>query len=543
MQVSLNIILDRLRHYRYEVHIDMPTDIAFRRISLLPRDLRGRQPDCLYVCRMSEALRAAGQMPGFYCLCLRDRFPDERETEEILSGFVVINENIELETLFSEIQDTFVQTNEWYQNMQDAIIRHMSIQDIITMSESVIGNFISVSDSALTLVAYTKNTSTDDPTSLFLIENGYHSDEAIRKFKVNKRFEHWMSSDGIIISTDGKISKYVCISKVFAFNDTYFMHVVMTCNHREMTAGLIDLFSHMVTVLSHYIKRNWEEKKDYDHVYSSLVVDLLHGSISDREVANDRASYVGIRPGDKYIVMLLTGGGSGNAVFPGLTAHEISRALPQIRTVYYNCRLMLFLHHAELVRYLEEQDIFRKLNDYFRENDIYCGLSDIFDNLLSLPEAYRQAELALNETDSNYQNGNIFWESVPQWSNIAPFNSYFASCLLDKSAGIEKIWRTSQYGRMLLELYNSDIEKSINNLEVLYTYLVNERRATETAVALHMHRNNVIYRISRIEELLKVSLDDRLTRLNLLMSFLMLKHSGFIQGRSGAEHGRAQSGE
>jgi DNA-binding PucR family transcriptional regulator len=79
---------------------------------------------------------------------------------------------------------------------------------------------------------------------------------------------------------------------------------------------------------------------------------------------------------------------------------------------------------------------------------------------------------------------------------------------------------------MLLELYESDLEKNTNNLEVLYTFLMNERRATETAAYLHMHRNNVVYRISRIEEMLNVNLNDILTRFNLVMSFMMLKSSG-----------------
>lgn len=534
MYISLNIILDSIEHYRYESHIELPSDLTFRRISLLPKEITSAKVDCLYVCRLSDAMRAAKQISNFYCLCLRDRMHDERETKELLSGMIIINENMEQEQLFSEVQDTFIKINDWYEHMQDAIIRQKSMQEIVSMSEEIIGNFISVSDSALSLLAYTKNIPTDDPTSLFLVENGYHSEESIKKFKKYKRLETWMNAEGLIISTDGNISEYTIVSKVFAFNETYFTHVVMTCNHRKMTQGLIDLFECMLCILNHYIKRNWEEKKDYDHVYSSLVVDLIQGNITDRDIVNDRARFVGIRPGDEFTVMLLTGGGRGNSIFPGLMAQDLSRKFPPIRSVFYNCRLMLFLHHSDIEKYMLEQDIENKLNDYFQENNVYCGVSEIYNDLLDIPEAYQQAELALRESDSNYQNGFIIWEDAPRWSNIASFSTYFASCLVDKSAKIEKVWRSSKYGKMLLELYKSDMEKNTNNLEVLNTYLINERRATETATALHMHRNNVVYRISRIEEILKVKLDDRMTRQNLAMSFLMLKHSGVIQEHKGA---------
>jgi sugar diacid utilization regulator len=526
MYISLNIILDSISHYRHEVHVELPTDKAFRRMSLLPREISKIRSECLYVCRLSEAMRAVTQTSGFNCMCLRDRIQDERETQELLSGMIIINENLELEQLFSEVQETFILMNDWYEDMQDAIIKHKSMQDIISMSEPVIGNFISVSDSSLSLLAYTKNISTDDPTSLFLIENGYHSEETIKKFKKYKRFELWMNSDGLIISDDGQITKYVTINKVFKFNDTYFTHVVMTCNHRLLTPGLIDLFNQLTYVLTYYIKRNWEEKKDYDHVYSALVVDLLQGSACEKDAVNERARFIGIRPDDQFIVMLLTSGNTGLSVFPGLMAQDISRRFSRIRPVYYNCRLMLFLHHADIAHFMAEEDMESRLNSYFQENDVFCGISDVFDDLLELPEACSQAELALNESGLYVQNRTDIWEASPKWSNIAHFNTYFASCLLDKSEKNEKLWRSSRYGKMLLELYESDLEKNTNNLEVLYTFLMNERRATETAAYLHMHRNNVVYRISRIEEMLNVNLNDILTRFNLVMSFMMLKSSG-----------------
>ncbi len=531
VHISLNIILDSISHYKYELHIDLPSDITFRRIALLPREMNASKPDCLYVCRLSEAMRLKKEVTDFYCMCLRDRIRDERETNELLSGLIVINQNMELEQLFSELQDTFVCINDWYEDMQSAIITQRSMQDIISMSEPIIGNFISVSDSALSLLAYTKNISTDDPTSLFLIENGYHSEQIIKKFKKYNKFNIWMNSNGPVISTDRKISKYIVINQVFKFNEIYFTHVVMMCNHREMTAGLLDLFNHLICVLSYYIRRNWEEKKDFDHVYNSLVVDLMQRKINDRDVIVERAKIVGVNPDEEYVVLLLSGGDKSNSIFPGLMAQDMFRMLTNIRLVYYNCRLLLFLHHASVADFIEEQDILGRLDSYFAENNVFCGVSDIFRDLLELPEAYRQAELSLNECYSSGQRGVIFARDKQKWCNIALFDTYYASCLLNKSEQIEMLWQKSKYGKILLELYDIDIEKNTNNLEVLHTYLMNERRATETANCLHMHRNNVIYRISRIEEMLQISLDDKTTRLNLMMSFQMMKYCSAAQQR------------
>lgn len=54
------------------------------------------------------------------------------------------------------------------------------------------------------------------------------------------------------------------------------------------------------------------------------------------------------------------------------------------------------------------------------------------------------------------------------------------------------------------------------DLKLLYCYLFNERKATPTATQLHMHRNNVLYRIRSIEKRYGLDLDQFEARQRLL---------------------------
>lgn len=538
----MNIILDTLSHYRYESSVELPSDITFNRISILLRDIKNAQHNCLYVCRLSDALQVIDEKPGLFYLCLRDRIHDEREAKEYLSNMIIINENLELDYLFSEIQSTFVLVNDWYQNMQDAVIRQKSMQDIMTMSESVIGNFITVTDTAFSLLAYTKGLQTDDPLQSTLVQNGYHTEEAIKAFKKLKKPDVRLNTDGLVINTDRNIYKYDSISKIFVFNQTYFTHVVMICDHRKLTAGLIDLYNHLINMLSFYINRNWEKVKNFDHMYSSLVMDLMQGKLGDQKAVLERAKFIGIQPHDQYIVMLLSGDDGGDSVFPGLMATEITKISSHFRPIYINYQLMLLLHHPDIQAFIAEQDMNNSLNGTFQKHNIYCGVSEVFDNLLDLSQAYRQAELALHKSSAAHI-GLINWAVSPDWSNIASFDTYYISCLLDRSEDTQKLWKTSKYGKMLLELYRSDIEKNTNNFEILYVYLINERGTAKTANCLHMHRNNVVYRISRIESMLNISLDNEQTRMNLIVTFQMIKYLGFMDNELIAESRHAANSD
>ena len=73
-----------------------------------------------------------------------------------------------------------------------------------------------------------------------------------------------------------------------------------------------------------------------------------------------------------------------------------------------------------------------------------------------------------------------------------------------------------------LERYD---KKYGNNLkDVLYLYLTNDRNSAKTAKDLFIHRNTMLYKINKIEEIIGQSLDDHLLRERLLFSFHVLEY-------------------
>ena len=98
--------------------------------------------------------------------------------------------------------------------------------------------------------------------------------------------------------------------------------------------------------------------------------------------------------------------------------------------------------------------------------------------------------------------------------------------LLGENPRSMDIWRGSAYEQAMRTLMDYDRQHNTNNLQLLYTYLRCERKATETGQLMHMHRNNVVYRIGRIEEMLGLSLEDPEVRLCLTVSYLLLYLNG-----------------
>ena len=75
----------------------------------------------------------------------------------------------------------------------------------------------------------------------------------------------------------------------------------------------------------------------------------------------------------------------------------------------------------------------------------------------------------------------------------------------------------------VLSLWQSHMEQDLTLIHNLKCYLINGRNIAETARTLHLHRNTLIYRLRKIEDLLHISLDylDENMLLYLLISCLI----------------------
>ena len=521
MRISLHLILEQLDKYNLESHIDPGGTPGFDRLCLLPEKSDEVDPERLYVGDLSQALALRGQGAAFYCVCVRDRVHDRAETEEILSGLIVVNENISQRRVYSQLQDLFYTVSEWVNRMNRFAYEQRPLQDILELSEPVIGNFISVSDSALSLMCYTSHIQIDDPLSVKLLANGFHPVETITAFRENGLFELWDKAVGLIINTDHTLSPYDLCSKVFKLHNTYYIHIVMTCNNRPLTPGLVDLFQMLVDILDIYVERDWRQHNYTRHDYDSLLIDLIEGRAGDVSVVTEHARHVNLPMEGPYQLCLIEFGTLDKLPIGRLSV-ELTELLPDARVTTYQNRILLLLHASEA----GEEDFLpaEKLEDWLETYEATCAASCVFGTLPEIRLAYEQNLLVFKY--SRYLPHSPFEDGGRQ-KRILACDDCFLLLLLGESPGSRAMWRTTRYYRMLKRVNAHDVKHGTNNVQLLYTYLFCDCRASEAGALLHMHRNNVLYRVGRIEEMLGAKLSDPNLKRGLLHAYLLLQLYGF----------------
>lgn len=526
MLVSLNIILDVLQSYHQEIHVPATNKLSFSRCLPLPDETEALDNDCIYIGGLSKALHLRRSNSGICCICLRDRVKDEAETEAALDGFIIINENISPTTLLLQVQNRFFAILDWIQQVHETMIHDGSMQDIVDLSAAIIGNYIAVSDSSLMLMAYSRNIPCDDPVCMALVKYGYHPEESIQKFKEYDLFKKWETAEGIYIDDTLNTAKYVALNKIFRFRNVYFAHVVLTCNQKPLTPGMIDLFQLFLDALAVYIERAWEAKSLCNHIYDTFLTDLIEGNISNKKIIEERAQYVGMQLTGQYCLFQITSNDSANMSI-GKMLLEFSDLFPRFKFIRYQQRIVainIFYPNEDLNKQLES--IYQRMELFLGKYDALCGISLPFGSLAEVPYSFRQSSLALKYLGRmNSNDGYIAQGEAP--SRINHYSQSYLFCLLGEHEGNAELWYHSEYHQMIKNLYDHDMRHKSNTMALLKLYLSNERSATTTGAALNMHRNNVLYHVGRIEEKLGVNLNDPTVRLMLQLSFVLLELYGF----------------
>ena len=170
-------------------------------MALYPRDADAPETDTLYLSRGSDL-----PQNGHGCfLC-----PDCTLSEMLLSRhqIAMVSDCRDFEELCSLALEAYGRLAEWLLSLQRSVLDGAGVQDLLDLSETVLKNCVTVLDSSLKLLAFSKTSPPEDEANRFLLEHGYHSAETLEKFRKYGRFQEPADLNSVVISDDRVISDY-----------------------------------------------------------------------------------------------------------------------------------------------------------------------------------------------------------------------------------------------------------------------------------------------------------------------------------------------
>lgn len=153
-----------------------------------------------------------------------------------------------------------------------------------------------------------------------------------------------------------------------------------------------------------------------------------------------------------------------------------------------------------------------RLSPLCQDYSLYAGISAPFPGIRELHLAYYQAGFALEQA---------FRIQSSRW--IIPFPECALAHLLQETKSPLLPIHMVSPGLTILKKH--DTEKGTQYFETLREYLLQERDIPRTSQTLIIHRTTLLYRLKKIQELIRINLDDPWERLYLVFSLWILEQN------------------
>lgn len=483
-------------------------------IHLLPKHPDTLTPDYLYIsdCYNEKYLTEIPSSISVICL-----LPDS----DITSSFpnvIILHSDLQLAEAFNCLQKCYNDFVEWGRQLDFAVFRNASFQEIISLSESMLPAPVLVYDPALKLLAYSRNyTSLKDPLFQNAVKNGFLDINAVKYFEQSKTFER-MNLSGSAESEADSVRGHADFIQTINIQNELAVYCIMLY--------LDDLSRSYVHQLFHILCQSFRKLLENQHstflrdrsVTDYFLMDLLDNPDTSREQIKERIFYNDLDYEGNFCVLSICSDVRKKSAEKYFIQH--------LRNNMINCRIFSY-KESIVILYLLPKSAVSSYKNYLTEhlhpvfhdfsgNHIQIYVSRPFLTIGDFSAAYIQAENVRKILSSGEPKAE---------ASVFFFEDFWIQDLLFQNPVKNK---TLFYCEpCLLELREAHTEKSRKRLRILYEYLNHDRNYTAVAEKLGMHRNNVIYHIRSLEEEFHMDLNCPETRLKMLLSFKILSAGNF----------------
>lgn len=521
MLLSIHMVLDELADYKPMALFSDLDNRYFYGLRLYEPDMTVLSSELLYLCDW-QALDSCGIPDDDVCvLCVSSDGNNVDIPDALNNKHIVLIPNCTSRVeIFNRVISLFNTLRDWHMNMHLALIQFNDINKIFELSESIIGNPIVLVDLSFKLMACTRNIETDDKVYNDLVSRGFHSSETVERFTESQTVTRLKNSKHVVINFPHDITPYQTVTKTFEIDGIPCAYMRMICSGREPTRSMLELFDLLSESVEFYLRNHFSKDDVNRYMYEYVLIDLIESENIDAAAMEERIKYIGLEYESDYRLMYLAFEQVENTSLTYVLDQLIALFPSSHPFIYGNCIIMLMNFRSKF-NSLEEirQSQFKRMEEFLTQHRAYAGLSNSFSTLHMVRNAYTQALNAIG-IGRGLQLKKQTYKPRPENTRIFEYDDYYVYHMF--SACAKEVSLESLCNNSLLSIADNDRKNGTNMAFILYTYLQNERKPTDTAKVLHMHRNNVIYHIGRIEKAYGLDLDDPYARLRLLLSYKAL---------------------
>jgi hypothetical protein len=256
------------------------------------------------------------------------------------------------------------------------------------------------------------------------------------------------------------------------------------------TDGQLDIIFHITNILKLYFRINNEYMRIVENK-QKIIDSLIEGTNITEDIVSNYLNKAGWKTSDEFYFLSFECPVSFISTIELSTYNKIiARFFSKALISAYQNRLIAVIRRVDYP--IDRGKDLKALEKALREKEIWCGISTLFNNFMRLRYYYLQSVFAADYCKAKAKTPIVFYEDC--------FVQHFLQSL-GKPEDLPVYCHPK-----ILSLWNSEKESQRELVHSLYQFLLNGRNIALAADSLHVHRNTLIYRLTRVSEVLDVDL-------------------------------------
>ena len=240
----------------------------------------------------------------------------------------------------------------------------------------------------------------------------------------------------------------------------------------------------------------------------TLLVALLHGKDLDRETIYSQFLINNTDATGHYLLINVEFQSPGK---PDDFLRSFSILFSQTTTLIYNNRLLIFF--AQLTPIDISESLITTFEELLSKYNAFACISDEFEDLFHIREHYRKnvriGKLAVVTSDTR---------------RIIHYDEYkFFDMYLLAASSIGTLETDSFVYHKAYEIYKYDMKYGTKYIDTLWSYISTKESVNDAGKMMYVHRNTIVYRISRIKDLFQLDLSQVDNNFHLYYSCCILR--------------------
>ena len=398
------------------------------------------------------------------------------------------------------------------QAFRDAVIGHVSLQQLIEMFYDYLGNPAYIVDSSFKVLAVDRRNHMRELSAVWrrLEDHGYLPYEVINNLIESRELMQMESGrDAEIIYSHYFYTPFINYN--LRRKGRLLGHLFMVRMLKDITPGDIEICNILGRLISQAMAADRKYQTERGEYYEYFLADIFAGKLKDPEEVRKQMKALNYEEDHDYILaVLMSEDQQMSQIEEGALFSHLER-LRGCKPIHYEGKIVLLIPMRKTDN---DRKILAEIERMAKELHFHAGVSESFHGYPRLRSACLQAMKAYERSSAE--------EGAQQ---AAYYPDYAMTCFLEGAFTEELLEMMTPAG--IDHLIQYDRTNETDYVRTLYVYLLHERNMNETAEILFIHRNSLAYRLRKVREVTGFDLDDPDLRMRLLLTLSHLSGAPF----------------